>query len=220
VNPHDPDPLVVLEDRLRDLKDRLPDVSKGPKTFGQQESVRAGLDPWLAARIAILVALAFGLGLFVGVRFAAATSRPAPEHVVPASVQGPIGAPLERDAGTASDGGADGGGAPSPVTVFEDTSPGITGTASFVSASYGPRYLALPGGPGIRVMICGRGGCVTRTSTDAGPSLFRQRQGRIADLSHADFFAVCGCPSWAGLTQVTVTPAGPRPTPPATDATP
>jgi hypothetical protein len=199
MNPHDPDPLIVLEDGARRSNPTEPSTGVAPGFV-----------------VAILVALAFALGLFVGVRFAAATSRPAPEHVVPASVQGPIGAPLERDAGTVSDGGADGG-APSPVTVFEGTSPGITGTASYVSASYGPRYLALPGGPGIRVTICGRGGCVTRTSTDAGQSLFRQRQGRIADLSHADFFAVCGCPAWAGLTQVTVTPAGPRPTPPATD---
>ncbi len=112
----------------------------------------------------------------------------------------------------------------------------VTGIASFVSPRFGPRYLALPGGPGIRVRICGRVGCVNRTSTDAGPSLAMQRAGRVADLSHSEFARVCGCsPNRVGLIHVTVwyldfdprkhvppgevpTPiGGPVPTPPATD---
>ena len=92
------------------------------------------------------------------------------------------------------------------------------GTASFVGARFGPRYLALPQGPGLTVRVCGRSACITRTSTDVGPSLAMQRKGRIADLSRADFARVCGCtPELVGLTRVTVSSAEPAPTPPATD---
>jgi hypothetical protein len=67
------------------------------------------------------------------------------------------------------------------------------GIASYVGRSYGSRYLALPGGPGIRVTICSRGRCIRRTSTDAGPDLERQRAGLVADLSWADFRYLCRC---------------------------
>ena len=32
----------------------------------------------------------------------------------------------------------------------------------------------------------------------------QRRTGRIVDLYTPDFFAICGCPSWSGTTQVTV----------------
>jgi hypothetical protein len=67
------------------------------------------------------------------------------------------------------------------------------GIASYVGRSYGSRYLALPGGPGIRVTVCSRGRCISRTSTDAGPDLERQRAGLVADLSWADFRYLCRC---------------------------
>ena len=84
----------------------------------------------------------------------------------------------------------------------------ISGTASHVGTQFGRRYLALPehrwGRPGIHVRICGDGGCVTRTSTDAGPDLAMQRAGRVADLNAWDFATVCGCPASRGLTHVTI----------------
>lgn len=79
------------------------------------------------------------------------------------------------------------------------------GVASFVAPGYGARYLALPGGAGTRVRVCGPAACVVRTSTDAGPDLAMQRAGRIADLSLVDFRRVCGCDPWAvGLVRVTL----------------
>lgn len=68
-----------------------------------------------------------------------------------------------------------------------------SGSASFVKASYGRSYLALPKPTprGTRVRIVGPGGGVTRTSTDVGPdqSIWPDR---VADLSYADFEKVCG----------------------------
>lgn len=84
-----------------------------------------------------------------------------------------------------------------PLTSgLPDTSTVERGTASHVGTRFGRRYLALPehrwGRPGIRVTICGDGGCVTRTSTDAGPDKAMQRAGRVADLNWWDFMEVCG----------------------------
>ena len=96
------------------------------------------------------------------------------------------------------------------------TAPILRGTAS----TYGPGWdgwLALPQGPGVRVRICGAGGCVVRTSTDAGPSLAMQRQGRIVDLDVTDFETVCGVPWTRGLCTVVVTAI---PQPPTTATTP
>lgn len=80
---------------------------------------------------------------------------------------------------------------------------GVSGIAS----TYGPGWdgwLALPAGPGIRVRICGAGGCVVRVSNDAGPDLAMQRAGRIVDLDVPDFEFVCGVPWRIGLCRVTV----------------
>ncbi len=79
----------------------------------------------------------------------------------------------------------------------------VTGIASHMGHTEPDGYLALPSGPGTRVRICGKVGCVTRVSTDAGPSLAMQRAGRVADLSIYDFARVCGDPS-AGLCRVTI----------------
>jgi hypothetical protein len=133
----------------------------------------------------------------------------------PASVQGPIGAPLERDAGTASDGGADGGGVPSPVTVFEDTSPGIPGTASW----YPARGYVAAAGPALRtgdwrgrlVVVSANGRSVPVTLSDwcACPR-------RLIDLSDDAFARLA--PLSRGLVLVRITPVGPMPTLPLTDA--
>lgn len=83
-----------------------------------------------------------------------------------------------------------------------------SGIASHMSSGYPSGYLALPHGPGWTARICGAGGCVTMTSNDAGPALYLQRQGRIADLSVAVFESVCGVPASAGLCPVSVSIVG------------
>lgn len=73
----------------------------------------------------------------------------------------------------------------------------LTGVATFYHA--GTTAMRLP--RGTVVIICGAGGCIERTITDYGPVAGTDR---IADLYVRDFFAICGCPSWSGETQVTV----------------
>ena len=53
---------------------------------------------------------------------------------------------------------------------------------------------------GTVIVVCGRGGCLERVVNDYGP----QRPSRIIDLYRPDFFAICGCPSWSGVVDVTV----------------
>ena len=72
----------------------------------------------------------------------------------------------------------------------------ITGAATFYD--HGTTAMRLP--RGTIVIICGAGGCIERTVTDYGPT----RTDRIVDLYRADFFEICGCPSWSGTTTVTV----------------
>ena len=52
--------------------------------------------------------------------------------------------------------------------------------------------------PGVR-----RGGCLERVVNDYGPSA-SFKPARIIDMYEPDFFKICGCPSWSGLTEVTV----------------
>jgi hypothetical protein len=72
----------------------------------------------------------------------------------------------------------------------------LTGLASFYDN--GTTAMRLPRGTIVR--ICGAGGCILRTVTDWGP----QASARIVDLYRPDFFAICGCSAWSGLTRVTV----------------
>ncbi|MGP1674558.1 MAG: hypothetical protein ACTS8Z_05020 [Candidatus Limnocylindrales bacterium] len=72
----------------------------------------------------------------------------------------------------------------------------LTGQATFYHN--GTTAMRLP--RGTVVIICGDGGCVERTVNDYGP----QAPSRIVDLYVDDFFAICGCPSWSGITDVTV----------------
>jgi hypothetical protein len=73
----------------------------------------------------------------------------------------------------------------------------ITGFASFYDN--GTTAMRLPRGTIIR--ICGAGGCIERTVTDYGPSA---KGGRLIDMDRPDFFKICGCASWSGTTEVTV----------------
>jgi hypothetical protein len=72
----------------------------------------------------------------------------------------------------------------------------LSGDATFYD--HGTTAMRLP--RGTVVIICGDGGCIERTVTDYGP----QAPGRIVDLYRPDFFRICGCPSWSGVTKVTV----------------
>lgn len=78
------------------------------------------------------------------------------------------------------------------------------GTASTYGPDFGPGWLAVPQGPGIRVRVCGVARCIERTSTDAGPALSMQRLGRIVDLSVRDFELVTGLDWTRGLAPVSV----------------
>jgi hypothetical protein len=73
----------------------------------------------------------------------------------------------------------------------------MTGFASFYDN--GTTAMRLPRGTVIR--ICGDGGCIERTVTDYGPTV---KSGRIIDMDRPDFFRICGCASWSGTTEVTV----------------
>jgi hypothetical protein len=73
----------------------------------------------------------------------------------------------------------------------------LTGYATYYAN--GTTAMRLP--RGTTVIVCGQGGCVERIINDYGPIAGTQR---IVDLYTPDFFDVCGCPSWAGTTWVTV----------------
>ena len=169
--------------------------------------------------VAILVALAFGLGLFIGVRFAAAAPR---DGQLPLSDAGHLGAsqnvgangsgesqrrwallvhPEPRNrAGSGWMAGSSpatesGAPTPSPVTLHE-TSPGITGTASW----YPAHGLIAAAGPALRtgdwrgrlVVVSANGRSVTVTVSDwcACPR-------RLIDLSD-DAFVAAGLERWLG----------------------
>ena len=72
----------------------------------------------------------------------------------------------------------------------------LTGVASYYSAGY--TAMRLP--RGTIVVICGQAACIERTINDYGPAL----TDRIIDLYKPDFFTVCGCAWYTGLTDVTV----------------
>ena len=131
----------------------------------------------------------------------APTAQPVLGRITPSPAIGKRAAPAEepRTATTLR-------GTPMPA-VDEAAARTAAGTISGIASTYGPGWdgwLALPQGPGVRVRICGSGGCVVRTSTDAGPSLALQRAGRIVDLDVPTFELVCGVAWTAGLCWVEV----------------
>ncbi len=75
----------------------------------------------------------------------------------------------------------------------------MSGIATFYA--FGTTAMRLP--RGTTIIVCGSGGCLERVVNDYGPAV-NAGLGRIVDLYTPDFFAVCGCPSWSGTTQVTV----------------
>ncbi|MEP6638586.1 MAG: hypothetical protein ABJC39_04485, partial [Chloroflexota bacterium] len=85
---------------------------------------------------------------------------------------------------------------PDPGSVRRPPRSTLTGFATFYDN--GTTAMRLP--RGTLVVICGNGGCIERVVNDYGP----QKPSRVVDLYRPDFFAVCGCPSFAGTTTVTV----------------
>ena len=72
----------------------------------------------------------------------------------------------------------------------------LRGEATFYTAGY--TAMRLP--RGTTVIICGGGGCIERVINDYGP----QKPSRVVDLYKPDFFKICGCGWWSGVTDVTV----------------
>lgn len=80
-----------------------------------------------------------------------------------------------------------------------------------IASTYGPGWkgwIAWPQGPGWRLRVCGAGGCAVVVTTDAGPDLAMQREGRIVDLDITTFERVAGTSWTIGLTKVKVTVLG------------
>jgi hypothetical protein len=75
----------------------------------------------------------------------------------------------------------------------------VTGIASFYDN--GTTAMRLP--RGTVVVICGKAGCLQRTITDYGPNKAIHPD-RVVDLYRPDFFRICGCGSWSGTTEVTI----------------
>lgn len=89
-----------------------------------------------------------------------------------------------------------------------------------IASTYGPGWkgwIAWPQGPGWMLRVCGAGGCAVVVTTDAGPDLAMQRQGRIVDLDVDTFERVAGVPWTVGLSKVRVTVLGRVPLTPRSD---
>ncbi len=85
----------------------------------------------------------------------------------------------------------------SPASSWKPPKYTVSGTASFYSN--GTTAMRLP--RGTVIVICGAAGCLERVVNDYGPAA---STGRVIDMYKPDFFAICGCGWWSGLTQVTI----------------
>jgi hypothetical protein len=86
---------------------------------------------------------------------------------------------------------------PGAAKVYKKAKYTLTGKATFYEN--GTTAMRLPRGTVVRV--CGAGGCLERVITDYGPVAGTNR---IIDLYKPDFFKICGCGSWSGVTNVKV----------------
>jgi len=86
---------------------------------------------------------------------------------------------------------------PGAVKVYKPARYTLTGKATFYDN--GTTAMRLPRGTVVRV--CGAAGCLVRVIGDYGPIAGTKR---IIDLYRPDFFKICGCGSWSGVTDVTV----------------
>ncbi len=216
-NPRDTDPLVPT-----DVDEAYADgfVAGVAHAIATEPAHRVGT----RVAVAMLIAAAFALGV---VAHAVLAARPGTSEALAAQASaggGSSAASLVPGVPHSVSAAA-----PQPsVSVHDSVSvtgptptepPAIaSGLASYVRPSLGAGYLALPVGPGHRVRICSAHGCIVRTSTDAGPALFEQRRGRVADLSFSDFHTLCGgCdPKSVGLLVVSIEDVGGATPPPTT----
>ncbi len=72
----------------------------------------------------------------------------------------------------------------------------LTGQATFYDN--GTTAMRLP--RGTTIVICGNAGCIERIVNDYGPI----KKIRVVDMYRPDFFKICGCGWWSGITLVTV----------------
>jgi hypothetical protein len=86
---------------------------------------------------------------------------------------------------------------PGASKVYKKARYSLTGKATFYD--YGTTAMRLPRGTVVRV--CGAAGCLERVINDYGPVAGTNR---IIDLYRPDFFKICGCGSWSGVTDVKV----------------
>jgi len=86
---------------------------------------------------------------------------------------------------------------PAATPQYKPARYSIHGQATFYTAGY--TAMRLP--EGTVILVCGASGCLERVITDYGPIAGTRR---VIDLYRPDFFAICGCASWAGVTEVTV----------------
>jgi hypothetical protein len=86
---------------------------------------------------------------------------------------------------------------PGASKVYKKAKYTLTGKATFYEN--GTTAMRLPRGTVVRV--CGAAGCLERVISDYGPVAGTNR---IIDLYKPDFFKICGCGSWSGVTNVKV----------------
>jgi len=86
---------------------------------------------------------------------------------------------------------------PAPSKVYKKAKYILKGKATFYEN--GTTAMRLPRGTVVRV--CGAAACIERVINDYGPVAGTNR---IIDLYKPDFFKICGCGSWSGVTDVKV----------------
>jgi hypothetical protein len=205
-------PVTLVEDQERPVAwmGRVGGSDPDPRHVDDVwDPVAAAWVPRPSAGCALVTGLALGtisgfiLGLLIAWVIAAAASRPA-ATAIPADTPW-SGTHRSSSSGNLSQPTTAPQPTPRPIdpgaTVGPDAVDSVTrsGTIAWAHEGLGPTYVAIPTGAGHRVTICGPGGCWTTASTDAGPDLRMQREGRIADVAVDQWERICGVPRRFGV---------------------